>query len=88
MSPSSHIVSRAICVVVLLELQKADRAVLEGRRLIENQKAIMEWLANYGHDTTDAQILLKTFLQTQALHEEHADRLRPWKLNESGAHAW
>ena len=55
--------------------EAAERAAL-GERHIVQQRRLIETLKRDGHDTRDAEALLRTFEEMQHLHVEHRDRLQ------------
>ncbi len=57
-------------------LAQAESAAALGLQHIARQQRIIAGLTAGGHDTGIAEELLKTFLETQALHEEDRHRLR------------
>jgi hypothetical protein len=57
-------------------LAESEKDVVEGRVHIANQIRIIEDLKAGGHDTTVAEALLNTLMETQRLHENYRDRLR------------
>jgi hypothetical protein len=57
-------------------LAEAERRVMLGEKNIANQRRVLENLLRDGHDTTEAEKLLTTFLDTQDLYIEHRNRLR------------
>ena len=57
--------------IQLEHLAEAERHIAEGKARIVKQRAIIADLERDGHDTTQAYALLRTFLKTQAGHEEH-----------------
>ena len=57
-------------------LAQAESAAASGRAHIGRQELIIAVLTAGGHGTAIAEELLKTFRETQALHEEDRDRLR------------
>jgi hypothetical protein len=60
----------------LKHLAQAERHVAEGLEHIRQQQEIVAGLERDGHDATQARALLKTFLETQASHEEGLARIR------------
>ncbi|MBV9434173.1 MAG: hypothetical protein JO137_20310 [Hyphomicrobiales bacterium] len=59
-----------------LHLSEAEAHVAEGMRHVENQREIIANLERGGHDTFEAEWLLRTFEDTLAMHVAHRDRLR------------
>jgi hypothetical protein len=57
-------------------LVEAERHVAIGESTIANQRRVLENLLRDGHDTTAAEKLLTTFLDTQDLHIQDRNRLR------------
>jgi hypothetical protein len=57
-------------------LELAERHVLEGDRHVMRQRELVAELERDGHDTTDANILLRQFEDLLAVHIQHRDRLR------------
>ena len=57
-------------------LAEAEKAVVDGRVRIASQVQIIADLKRGDHDTTAAEALLNTLMETQRLHEEHRHRLR------------
>ena len=53
----------------------AQQGAEEGERHIRKQRDIISRLKRDGHDTYEAERLLRTFEETQVLHTEHADHL-------------
>jgi len=62
------------------ELEGAKRHIAEGLEHIAHQRRIIADLERDGHDTGLARELLKSFEETQALHESTLARV----LNEAG----
>jgi hypothetical protein len=58
------------------QLAEIEAAVVQGRRHIERQHAIIAELERKGHHTAQAVNLLQTFREIRAEHEAHRDRLR------------
>ena len=57
-------------------LAQAERAVEIGLKHLARQKQIVAAFSGVGPGRASAEALLKTMLESQALHEEHRDRLR------------
>ena len=57
-------------------LKQAEEVVALGRVHIASQVQILDELRKGGHDSLAAEELLATLQHSQALHEEHRDRLR------------
>ncbi|TPJ82301.1 hypothetical protein FJ419_00490 [Mesorhizobium sp. B2-6-2] len=56
-------------------LQMAERHVCQGEALITRQRALIDRLARDGHPTDEARKLLREFLEAQAEHVAHWQRL-------------
>ena len=56
--------------------KQAEQRAASGERHVARQRALIATLARDGHDTSDAQDLLRTFEDAQVLHVEYRDRLR------------
>jgi hypothetical protein len=63
-------------------LDLAERHYDEGVKVLERQRSLLESLRRHGHDTREAEELLKEFEETQALHTADRDRLRS-QLNDA-----
>jgi hypothetical protein len=57
-------------------LVEAEQALVAGQQAIAQQQARIAKLRFGGHDTTQAEQLLRTLLQAQAMDEEQCVRLR------------
>jgi hypothetical protein len=57
-------------------LAEAEQHVARGEKNIANQRRVLENLLRDGHDSTEAEQLLTTFLNTQDLHIEHRNHWR------------
>ncbi|MBV9113427.1 MAG: hypothetical protein JOY67_11460 [Hyphomicrobiales bacterium] len=57
-------------------LAQAESDVVLGTGHVERQRQIIAELERDGHDTEEAEQLLRTFEETLALHVEGRDRLR------------
>ena len=62
--------------MILDHLRQAEQHVAEGEAHIAKQERIIAQLEQDGHDTTAAEELLATLLESQALHEQGA---RTWR---------
>ena len=60
--------------IAIENLAQLERTVALGLKHIADQELRMTRL--HGDDLAQAQSLLQTFKETQALHEEHRDRVR------------
>jgi hypothetical protein len=58
------------------EGEQALRHMREGQKNVTRQQAVVERLRRDGHDTTQAEALLKTFWETLQEHVQHVDLLR------------
>lgn len=71
------------------ELVEAEHWAALGRGHVAHQREIIDTLERDGHDATQARELLKTLLETQALHEASVERLTKelevWKKTEGKA---
>ncbi|AZO72081.1 MAG: hypothetical protein E5V92_08675 [Mesorhizobium sp.] len=56
-------------------VQMAERHVREGEAIIARQRALIERLAQDGHPTAEAEEFLLKFMETQAVHVAHWERL-------------
>ncbi|MBV8795348.1 MAG: hypothetical protein JO136_10485 [Hyphomicrobiales bacterium] len=61
--------------IVLQHLELANKHVAEGQKRIDAQLALVARLARDGHDTAQAQSLLRQFEETLALQLETRDRI-------------
>jgi hypothetical protein len=57
------------------QLEEATRHVNEKQRRIEEQLVLIERLKDGGHDTTEAERLLATYLQVMDTFGHHRDQL-------------
>jgi hypothetical protein len=55
----------------LKHLEQAERRIAEGKDHIARQEGIIARLVSRGHDTSEAEVLLATLLNSQRLHEQH-----------------
>jgi hypothetical protein len=55
----------------LKHLEQAERRIAEGKDHIARQEGIIARLVSCGHDTSEAEALLVTLLESQRLHEQH-----------------
>ena len=62
--------------MIKAELRQVEAAIAAGQRHIADQRARLDRLEQSGHNTTLANELLRTFLQTQVLHQQHRDLLK------------
>jgi hypothetical protein len=63
--------------MLLRHLDQNERHLAQGVEHIAKQRLLVEELARHGHDTTVANELLNTLLESQRLHEQdHARILR------------
>jgi len=63
----------------LEHLAAAEQHVAQDQERIQKQRGIIADLKSHGHDTGQADALLNTLLNIQALHEQRRDRaLRSW----------
>lgn len=62
--------------IIERRLAESEQDVAQGRVHIANQVRIIEDLKACHHDTTAAEAVLNTLMETQRLHEEHRDLLR------------
>jgi CRP-like cAMP-binding protein len=69
-----------------LYLDKAERHAAHGREMIARQRALVARLRNDGHDTLLAESILRTMIETQALHENSVIKLAE-ELN-GAKYAW
>jgi len=58
-------------------LDRARRHVVEGRRIVANQLALVEQLKSSGHDIREAEQTLDLFLQSLAIFEDDLRALVP-----------
>lgn len=57
------------------DFEMVERHVSEGRDIVRRQEALMEELRYEGRGNAEAEQLLRTFKDTQELHEQHLQRL-------------
>lgn len=62
--------------MIMDHLVKAEHAVSQGERHLEHQRGIIERLKEGGHDTREAEKILRTFEDAQALHRADLERIR------------
>ncbi|MBR0800535.1 hypothetical protein JQ615_34745 [Bradyrhizobium jicamae] len=53
----------------------AERHAAEGRRIVARQEELIDELQAHGHPTADAEKILNTMRDTQAIHEHDVKRL-------------
>jgi hypothetical protein len=58
------------------DIETAVRHVVEGRRIVERQRGLLDRLIAQGHDTSDAQSTLDLFTRTLRIFEDHLRELR------------
>ena len=61
--------------MLMTHLAQAERHVAQGKMVIERQQGLVVELERDGHDITEAQRLLATFLDIQRSHEEDLARI-------------
>jgi hypothetical protein len=61
--------------MILAHLAQAERHVAQSQEHIAKQTAIVARLEVDGHDTAEARILLRLFVDLQVEHQAHRDRL-------------
>jgi hypothetical protein len=75
--------------VVEVRLRRAQRHVAEGEKRVRDQRARVDYLQRYGHDTVTAKQILVLLEQTQLLHVTLHDQLveRPARVSSPRAGA-
>ena len=58
------------------DIETAARHVLEGHRIVDRQRRLVDRLIADGHDASDAQYTLDLFTRTLAIFEDHLRELR------------
>ena len=61
--------------ILLQHLAQTERHIAEGEEHLAQQTLLIEKLERHGHDSEDARALLKTMIETQALHKQDRDRV-------------
>ena len=61
---------------LMQHLELAERHFAEGEQLLARQRAKLEELRRDGHNSAEAELLLQTLEESQALHVYGRDRLR------------
>ena len=61
--------------LLIKHLTQAERHISEGLASLERQQALIADLAKGGHDTTQAEVLLREFEHSQTLHMASYERL-------------
>ena len=61
--------------ILLQHLAQTKRHIAEGEEHLAQQTLLIEKLERHGHDSEDARALLKTMIETQALHKQDRDRV-------------
>ena len=62
--------------LLTVRLAQAQRHVLQGKTIIARQEALIARLKRDGHDTSEAEVLLVKFQETQRMHKEDAAAIR------------
>jgi hypothetical protein len=61
---------------MLEQLREADRHVVFGERLIARQRELLGLLQRDGHDTREAEEVMRVLEKSQELHVSGRDRIR------------
>lgn len=58
------------------DIETAARHIVQGHRIVNRQRQIVDQLIAQGHDASGAQYTLDLFIRTLAIFEEHLRKLR------------